>query len=103
MASAWAALQFLGLVDEFEGRRPGQREPSFLGVHDFAALSAAALGLALLAIAFGTRGRWLRGLAVTAGSRRDPRCRALRRPRERGSDRALARRSPESLPGAEVC
>ena len=67
VASAWAALQFLGLVDEFEGRRPGQREPSFLGVHDFAALSAAALALALLAIAFGTRGRWVRGLASTAG------------------------------------
>ncbi len=67
VASGWAALQFLGLVDEFEGRRPGQREPSFLGVHDFAALSAAALALALVAIAFGTRDRRVRGRAIVAG------------------------------------
>jgi O-antigen ligase len=67
VATGWAALQFLGLVDEFEGRRPGQREPSFLGVHDFAALSAAALALALVAIAVGLRGLWPRWLAGTAG------------------------------------
>ncbi|HET8606892.1 MAG TPA: O-antigen ligase family protein [Gaiellaceae bacterium] len=47
-----ALLQFLGLVDEFEGRRPGQREPSYLGIHDFAAFSGAALALALVAIAW---------------------------------------------------
>ena len=29
--------------NEFEGRRPGQREPSFLGIHDLAALSGATL------------------------------------------------------------
>ena len=66
-ATGWGLLQFLGLVDEFEGRRPGQRETSFLGVHDFAALSAATLALALLALAFGgTRGRTAR-TAVAAG------------------------------------
>jgi hypothetical protein len=47
-----AALQFLGLVNEFEGRRPGQREPSYLGIHDLAAFSGAALALALVAIAW---------------------------------------------------
>ena len=67
VASVWGALQFLGLVDELEGRRPGQREPSFVGVHDFAALSAAALALALVAIAFGTGDRRVRALAITAG------------------------------------
>jgi len=52
-ASAWGVLQFLGAISEFEGKRPGQREPSFLGVHDFAALSAASLALALAVIALG--------------------------------------------------
>ena len=51
VASAWGLLQFLGWVDEFEGRRPGQREPSFVGIHDLAALSAAALVLGLAALA----------------------------------------------------
>lgn len=47
-ATVWGVLQFAGLVDEFEGKRPGQREPSFLGIHDFAALSGAALALGLI-------------------------------------------------------
>jgi O-antigen ligase len=42
-ATSWGLLQFLGLVSEFEGKRPGQREPSFVGIHDLAALSGAAL------------------------------------------------------------
>jgi O-antigen ligase len=51
-ASAWGLLQFAGLVDEFEGRRPGQREPSFVGIHDFAALSGAALAVGLIGLCF---------------------------------------------------
>jgi O-antigen ligase len=66
-ATAVGALQFLGLVDEFEGRRPGQREPSLLGIHDFAALSAAVLALALVAVALGTERRGSRVVAVVAG------------------------------------
>jgi hypothetical protein len=66
-ATGWGLLQFLGVVDEFEGRRPGQRETSFLGVHDFAALSAAALSLTLVATAFGPRSRRDRQLAWVAG------------------------------------
>src|SRR5439155_311364 len=31
-ATAWGLLQFSGLVNEFEGKRPLQREPSFLGI-----------------------------------------------------------------------
>jgi hypothetical protein len=38
-----AALQFLGIVDEFDGRRPVQREPSYIGIHDLGAISGAAL------------------------------------------------------------
>ena len=66
-ATGWGLLQFAGLVNEFEGRRPLQREPSFLGIHDLAALSGAALaiGLALLALRPATRGErvlaWLAG------------------------------------------
>jgi O-antigen ligase len=56
-ATAWGVLQFLGLVDEFEGRRPLQREVSFLGNHDFAAVSAAALAIAFAALALDARGR----------------------------------------------
>jgi hypothetical protein len=52
-ATTGAALQFLGLVNEFEGRRPGQREPSFLGIHDLAALSGATLSIGLMARALG--------------------------------------------------
>ena len=51
-ATAWGLLQFAGLVNELEGKRPLQREPSFLGIHDLAALSggALAIGVALLAL-----------------------------------------------------
>ena len=76
-ATSWGLLQFLGLVDEFEGRRPGQREPSFVGIHDFAALSGAALSIALIALA----------LAATAAAGRPlvPRGRCQRRVPERRS------------------
>ena len=52
-ATSWALLQFLGLVSEFEGKRPGQREPSFVGIHDLAALSGAALVMGSIGIALG--------------------------------------------------
>ena len=52
VATSWGALQFVGLVSEFEGKRPGQREPSFLGIHDLAALSGAALTLGLIGLVF---------------------------------------------------
>jgi O-antigen ligase len=55
LAAAVAALQFLGVVREWEGYRPGQRSPSFLGHHDLAALSGAVLALWLGAIVFGIR------------------------------------------------
>lgn len=99
VASAWGALQFVGLVSEFEGKRPGQREPSFLGVHDFAALSGAALAVGLVGLTLrraplggpwsaaalaggslglvlsgamsGVIGLWLAGAAILAVSLRD--------------------------------
>ena len=62
-ATGWGVLQFAGVVNELEGKRPLQREPSFLGIHDFAGLSGAALALALAALVF----REARALLWTAG------------------------------------
>jgi O-antigen ligase len=69
-ATSWGVLQYLGLVHQFLGHRPAERQPSFLGYHDFAALSGAVLALALVAIALRDDGvldrRWT-SLAVAAG------------------------------------
>ena len=70
-ATTVGSLQFLGLVSEFEGKRPGQREPSFIGIHDFAALSGAALALGLVALVLGPArpigSRWTVPAIVTGG------------------------------------
>jgi O-antigen ligase len=74
---AWAVamttvgtLQFLGLVNELEGRRPGQREPSYVGILDFAALSVASLTIGFVILAFGQRGRAraFAAVAIVAGT-----------------------------------
>lgn len=52
-----AVLQFLGLVDELKGRRPEQREPSYVGVHDFGGYSGAALSIGFASILVGLRRR----------------------------------------------
>lgn len=65
VATSWGLLQFLGLVSEFEGRRPGQREPSFVGIHDFAALSGAALALGVASLVW-SKERPLRKPWITA-------------------------------------
>ena len=67
-ASAWGLLQFAGVVAEFTGKRPLQREPSFVGIHDLAALSGAALVVGLAVLALAPRGRAERALGWTAGS-----------------------------------
>jgi O-antigen ligase len=66
-ASVWGFLQFLGLVSEFSGKRPGQREVSFLGIHDFAGFSAAALAIGLAGIALAERRRIV-AIATVAGA-----------------------------------
>ena len=66
-ASTWGLLQFLGLVNEFEGKRPGQREVSFLGIHDFAGFSAAALSIGFAAIVL-AEDRRLTKVAAAAGA-----------------------------------
>lgn len=40
-----AALQFLGLVNEFDGKRPLQREPSYIGIHDLGAVAGGVLAM----------------------------------------------------------
>jgi hypothetical protein len=70
-ATGVGLLQFLGLVAEFEGKRPGQREPSFVGIHDFAALSGAALAVGAIGVALGDgrpAGRRWSAVAVTTGA-----------------------------------
>lgn len=66
VASAVALLQFAGAP--ILGAWPrGGRQPSFLGHHDLAALSGAALALALAAIAFGRLSSRERAVARAAG------------------------------------
>jgi hypothetical protein len=54
-ATVWAILQFTGAVAAFDAGGQWRRAPSFVGIHDFAALSGAALAIALLALVGGGR------------------------------------------------
>lgn len=63
LAAAVGVLQFLGVLGDLDDTPAGRRKPSFLGYHDFAALSAAAVAMAVVAFALGERGRRERLLA----------------------------------------
>lgn len=65
-ASIWGMLEFLGVVDEFFGRRPAQREVSFIGIHDFAVFSGMTLMIGVVGLSLGRRG-WLVRVAVATG------------------------------------
>ena len=65
-ASIWGVLQFLGVVNEFFGRRPAQREVSFIGIHDFAVFSGMTLMIGVAGLALGRRG-WLVRVAIATG------------------------------------
>ncbi len=69
-ATVWGVLQYVGLVHQFLGHRPAERQPSFLGYHDFAALSGALLVLGFVAIALNddtVLDRSWANLAIAAG------------------------------------
>src|SRR5207248_23303 len=63
VVTAIAVLQFVGALDQFRGNHPVDREPSYLGEHDFASFAGAALSLGLATLLLGGR----RALARTAG------------------------------------
>lgn len=65
-ATVLALGQFLG-ADVVDAWPAGRRQPSFLGHHDFAALSGAALSLGLAALALGRAWPFARTTALAAG------------------------------------
>jgi hypothetical protein len=65
--SAVAVLQFLGVLHQFKGHRPEQREPSYIGFHDLGAFSGAALAAGFASILLGLHRR-LGRIAVLSGS-----------------------------------
>jgi O-antigen ligase len=73
-ATGFGLLQFLGVtnVSTQAGsvQQPGQREVSFLGIHDFAAFSGAALALGFAGLVLGDRRRtvWVALVAGTIGT-----------------------------------
>ena len=66
-ASCVGLLQFLDLLGSIDHTHGGGRVPSFLGAHDFAAMSGAAVVLALLVLARGARTTIERRVAISAG------------------------------------
>jgi hypothetical protein len=67
VAGVVGILQFFGALSDLDGTPAGRRKPSFVGYHDYAALSGAALLVALLVLARGARSPSERRLALTAG------------------------------------
>jgi hypothetical protein len=65
-ATTVALMQFFG-ADVAGAWSAGRRQPSFLGHHDFAALSGASLAIAFVAVAAGPRLPLPRALTCTAG------------------------------------
>jgi hypothetical protein len=67
LATFVGLLQFVGALGDLDHTPAGRRKPSFVGYHDFAALSATALLIALLVLARGPRSRAERNVALAAG------------------------------------
>jgi hypothetical protein len=67
LAGIVGVLQFFGAIGALDGTPAGQRKPSFVGYHDYAALSGATLCIALLVLARGARSSNERRLAIAAG------------------------------------
>jgi hypothetical protein len=67
VAGVVGILQFFGALGDLDGTPAGRRKPSFVGYHDYAALSGAAVLVALLVLARGAQSRGERRLALAAG------------------------------------
>lgn len=67
LAGIVGLLQFFGALGDLDGTPAGRRKPSFVGYHDYAALSGATLCIALLILARGSRSPVERRIAVAAG------------------------------------
>lgn len=67
-ATVVGLLQFVGVLDDLDHTPAGRRKPSFLGYHDFAALSGTALLIAFLVLARGARSRTERRVAIAAAA-----------------------------------
>jgi hypothetical protein len=68
LAGIVALLQFVGLLGDLDDTPAGRRKPSFVGVHDYAALSGASLVLALVILVRGPRSERERRVAIVAGA-----------------------------------
>lgn len=66
-ATVVGLLQFVGVLGDLDDTPAGRRKPSFLGYHDFAALSGTALLIAFLVLARGPRSRTEQRVALLAG------------------------------------
>ena len=67
VAGVVALLQFVGALGDLDHTPAGRRKPSFVGVHDYAALSGAALVIALVVLVRGARSDREREVALAAG------------------------------------
>lgn len=67
-ATIVGAVQFFGLIGNLDHTHGGHRVPSFLGDHDFAALSGAAVVLAFVIASRGPASRSERWFATAAGT-----------------------------------
>lgn len=68
VATTFAVLQWHGKAEAFGGPLPHTREPSFLGVADFTAFSAAVLAVALATLALAPAGRAAVVVVAAAGA-----------------------------------
>ena len=66
-AELWRLLWEKDSLEHFLANPAGYRQPSFLGPHDFAALSGGVLVVALCACLIPPGARWERRLALTGG------------------------------------
>jgi len=68
VVTAIGVLQYVGVLGDLENTPAGRRKSSLLGYHDFSALSASVLALALIVLATGRGPRRLAGVGAASGA-----------------------------------